>query len=138
MDDWNLKFLESLWMVNNNHGRVNSKSNHSQYFNGYGCECLTPFPLIFHWYCGGKFNRWWKPEYTNIPTACYNSMNVITYGHIEYILEWASIELTSVVVIGTNGISWEMKPTMKSRSKYCMCLILKQLNLNQYKSDWIC
>ena len=64
-------------------------------------------------------------------------MNVITYGHIEYILEWASIELTSVVVIGTNGISWEMKPTMKSRSKYCMCLILKQLNLNQYKSDWI-
>jgi hypothetical protein len=69
-----------------NHGKVNSKSNHSQYFNGYGCECLTPFPLRFHWYCGGKFNRWWKPEYTNIPTACYNSMNVITYGYIEMVL----------------------------------------------------
>lgn len=129
-------------MVNNNHGKVNSKSNHSQYFNGYGCECLTPFPLRFHWYCGGKFNRWWKPEYTNIPTACYNSMNVITYGYIEYILAWASIELTSVVVICTNDVSWEMKPTMKSRSprpfKILYALNFKRLNLNQYKNDWIC
>ena len=55
-------------MVNNNHGGANSKSNHSKYLSGYGCECLTPFPLLrFQLYCGGKFNRWWKPEYTNNP-----------------------------------------------------------------------
>jgi hypothetical protein len=34
-------------MVNNNHGKVNSKSNHSQYFNGYASHFYIGLDLVF-------------------------------------------------------------------------------------------
>ena len=68
--------------------------------------CLMPLWTIFQLHRGGKFDWWSKP-----PTCRKYNANFITYCCIRYTSPWAGFELTTPMVIDTDG-------TCSCKSKY--------------------
>ena len=68
--------------------------------------CLMPLSTIFQLHRGGKFDWWSKP-----PTSSKSNANFITYCCIRYTSPWARFELTTPMVIDTDG-------TCSCKSKY--------------------
>ena len=75
-----------------------------KYKLGLGLWCLTPISTIFQLYHGGQFYWWMKPEYPEktIEPAESHLQNHIKLYRVH--LAWMGFELTTIVVIGTDGV----------------------------------
>ena len=71
----------------------------------YGLWCLTPLSTICQLDCGGQFHWWRKPEYPQ-KTADLSQVTDQFYHMMLYHADiaCAGIELTSLVVVGTDSI----------------------------------
>ena len=71
-----------------------------------GLCCLTPFSIIFQLYRSGQFYWRWKLEYLEKNSTDLSQVTDKYYHIMLYRIHvpWAGFELTTLVVIGTDGI----------------------------------
>ena len=75
-----------------------------QKIQGLGLWCLMPLSTIFQIYRGSQFYWWRKPEFRRKPSTCCMSLTTFITMLYQAYLAWAGLELTTLVVIGTDCI----------------------------------